>query len=147
MSTGRHSDTLSVRIDPFISYLISEVADEQGINSSAWVRKAVRAALVADGVKLNEMKPRDAGTLYDVMDGKQRWARIEGDQIKGMTYHDGKPDDRIWVPVLHVDSEPFDVARHWRLPPHYALVFSDYGVKPDRVICTYPVVVKSWEHA
>jgi hypothetical protein len=138
--------TLSVRIDPFISYLISEVADEQGINSSAWVRKAIRAALVADGVKLNELKPCDASTLYDVVDGCRRWARIEGDQIKGMAYRDAAPDDgQVYVPVLHVDSEPFDAASHWRLPPHYTLV-SEYGT-PDRVICTYPVVPKSAEHA
>jgi hypothetical protein len=140
-----YSDVLTVRIDPFISYLISEVADEQGVKTSEWVRKAIRTALTADGVKLNELKPRDAGTLYDVMDGKQRWARIENGQIEGMGYHAGKPDDRVWVRVFHQDSEPLDLAKHWRLPPHYTVV-SEYAT-PVRVICTYPVVPKSMEHA
>jgi hypothetical protein len=88
-----------------------------------------------------------AGALYDRMEGRQRWARIEdGDQIKGIGYHDARPDDgNVYVPVVHEDSEPFDIATHWRLAPQYTLVDVD-GV-PDRVICTYPVVLKSWEHA
>jgi hypothetical protein len=117
----------------------------RGTKPSEWTRQAIRTALQLDGFDPATIAPRDAGTLYDVLDGKQRWARIEGDQIKGMTYHDGKPDDRVWVPVLHEDSEPFDAACHWRLPPHYALV-SECGT-PDRVICAYPVVPKSLEHA
>jgi hypothetical protein len=89
---------------------------------------------------------RSAGALYDCVEGSQRWARIEGDQIKGIGYHDAKPDNgNVYVPVVHEDTEPFDIARHWRLAPHYILV--DVAGVPDRVICTYPVVVKSLEHA
>jgi hypothetical protein len=84
---------------------------------------------------------RSAGTLYDRVEGRQRFARIEGDQIKGIGYHDAKPDDgNVYVPVVHVDSEPFDIARHWRQAPEYTL-------EADHVICTYPIIAKSWEHA
>ena len=90
---------------------------------------------------------RSAGTLYDRdADGRQRFARIEGNQIKGMGYHDGRPGDgNVYVPVVHKDSEPFDLARHWRLAPRYELVAVDR--KPDHVICTYPVIAKSLDHA
>jgi hypothetical protein len=89
---------------------------------------------------------RSAGELCDSVEGRQRFARIEGDQIKGMGYHDGRPGDgNIYVPVVHEDSEPFDLATHWRLTPHYALI--EVAGVPDRVICTYPVVVQSPEHA
>ncbi|MCC8954101.1 hypothetical protein H8B02_11705 [Bradyrhizobium sp. Pear77] len=90
---------------------------------------------------------RSAGELSDRDEnGHQRWALIEDDQIKAIGgYLAAKPDDRMWVPVVHEDSEPFDAATHWRLKPHYTLV-DVYGT-PDRVICTYPVVLKSMEHA
>jgi hypothetical protein len=83
---------------------------------------------------------RSAGALYDRVDGRQRFARIEGDQIKGMGYHDGRPDEGVWVPVIHEDSEPFNIATHWRLAPHFR-------IEADRVVCVYPVVLKSWEQA
>jgi hypothetical protein len=86
---------------------------------------------------------RGAGTLYDRVEGRQRFARIDGDQIKVISigYHDAKPEQegRTWLPVVHVDSEPFDIALHWRLAPVYT-------IEADRVVCTYPVVVKSLEH-
>lgn len=94
----------------------------------------------------NSNASRSAGTLYDRIEGRQRFARIDGDQIKGIGYHDAKPDDgNVYVPVVHQDSEPFGLATHWRLAPHYALV--DVAGVPDHVVCVYPVVPKSWEHA
>lgn len=85
---------------------------------------------------------RSAGTLYDRIEGKQRFARIDGDQIKGIIgYHDAKPDDgNVYLPVVHVDSEPFNLASHWRLAPVYTL-------EADHVRCVYPIVAKGWEHA
>jgi len=95
---------------------------------------------------MDSTNSRSAGTLYDRVEGLQRFARIDGDQIKGIGYHDAKPDDgNVYVPVIHEDSEPIDLATHWRLAPHYTLIYVA-GV-PDHVICTYPVVAKSWEHA
>ncbi|WP_094183332.1 DNA-binding protein [Bradyrhizobium canariense] len=102
-----------------------------------------------DAGKRQSTNGRSAGALYDRVEGRQRFARIDGDQIKGMSYHAEQPrperEGDVWVPVVHEDSEPFDLATHWRLPPRHTLVCVD-GV-PDRVRCTYPVVVKSWEHA
>ena len=95
----------------------------------------------------NSDTSRDAGTLYDRVEGRQRWARIKDGEIAGLYYHAEKPETPgfVWVPVVHEDSEPFDIAAHWRLAPLYALV--DVDGKPDRVIVTFPVVPKSLEHA
>ena len=91
---------------------------------------------------MNSTISRSAGTLLDCVEGRQRFAQIEGDQIKGIGYHDAKPEQegRTWLPVVHVDSEPLDIARHWRLAPVYT-------IEADRVVCTYPIVAKGWEHA
>lgn len=87
---------------------------------------------------------RTAGALYDRVEGRQRWALIQGNAIAGLYYHAEKPaperEGDVWVPVVHEDSEPFDIARHWRLKPHCTIA-------DDRVIVTFPVVAKSWEHA
>jgi predicted transcriptional regulator len=136
------SDVLHVRVPPALSALVDQAAAARSQKPPEWVRQAIRTALQLDGFDPAAIAPRDAGALYD---GK-RWARIDGGQIKGIGYHDAKPDDgNVWVPVVHEDSEPFDIARHWRLVPHYTLV-DVYGT-PDRVICTYPVVPKSPEFA
>ena len=146
MSAIRYSDVVATRMAPELREAIQDAAAMRGQKPAEWVRRALWTALALDGFNPATVLPRDAGSLYDVLDGRQRWARIEGDQIKGMAYHDAKPRaGQVYVPVLHVDSEPFDAARHWRLPPHYTLV-SEYGT-PVRVVCTYPVVVKSLEHA
>lgn len=91
---------------------------------------------------MNSTTSRSAGTLCDRnAEDRQRFARIDGDQIKGIGYHDAKPDDgNVWVPVIHEDSEPFNLATHWRLAPVYT-------IEADRVVCTYPIVAKGWEHA
>jgi hypothetical protein len=100
--------------------------------------------LQLDGFDPMTLPPRDAGTLYDAhSDGKRRFARIEDGEIKSVGYYEAAPDDRVWVPVLHEDSEPFDPAKHYRLTPHYTLV-SEYAT-PVRVVVTYPVVPKSME--
>jgi hypothetical protein len=92
---------------------------------------------------MNSTNSRSAGALYDRdTEGRQRFARIKDGEIVGLYYHTEKPEQEgyVWLPVVHEDSEPFDIATQWRLAPHYALA-------DDRVICTYPVVPKSLEHA
>jgi hypothetical protein len=126
------------------------------MTASEYTRRAVIAQLEADGVEVQpleadgvevqpleadgvEVQPRDAGGLYDLVGGRARYARIEDGQIVDMGYHDAKPDDgRTWLPVVHVDSEPFNIVRHWRLNPEARL-------DGDRVVVTYPVVSKSQE--
>jgi len=92
------------------------------------------------------MNSKSASELYDCIDGKRRWARIEGDQWKGGGYYAETPDDgALYVPIVHVDSKPFDLANHWRLKPQYELVRVDDAI--DHVVCLFPVVEKSREHA
>jgi hypothetical protein len=94
--------------------------------------------------ELNDQLLQDAGALYDTVEGRQRYALIEDDKLKSISYHDAKPEDgRGWLPVVHADSEPFDLLKHWRLAPTYSIV-DIYG-KLDRVVCTYPVVAKTAE--
>jgi hypothetical protein len=86
---------------------------------------------------------RTAGALCDRdTDGRQRFARIKDGEIVGLYYHAEKPEQEgyVWLLVIHEDSEPFDIARHWRLTPHDVLEYY-------RVRRVYPVVPKSWEHA
>jgi hypothetical protein len=86
---------------------------------------------------------RSAGTLCDRdTEGRQRFARIKDGEIVGLYYHAEKPEQEgyAWLPVVHVDSEPFDIATHWRLTPIDTL-------EADRVVRTFPVVLKSLEHA
>jgi hypothetical protein len=132
------SELLRARCPAIVRALVETVAQIQGITPSEYIRRSVVGSLQADGLKVSPT----AGELYDsrIERGKaqQRYAWVEGDQIKAVSYHDAKPeqDGRTWLPVVHVDSEPFDIVRHWRLAP----VFT---IEADRVVCTYPVVSKS----
>jgi hypothetical protein len=91
---------------------------------------------------LPALASRSAGELYDRdAEGRQRWARIEDGEIRGIGHHHGKPDDgNVWVQIVREDSEPFDIATQWRLKPQFV-------IEADRVRCVYPIVSKSWEHA
>jgi hypothetical protein len=89
------------------------------------------------------MTDLDAGLLYDSsIEGQQRFAWIDGDQIKAVSYHDGLPeqDGRTWLPVKHFDSETFDAALHWRLKPIIT-------IQNDFVRCEYPIAPKHGGHA
>ncbi|WP_375791055.1 hypothetical protein ACE102_01265 [Bradyrhizobium sp. vgs-9] len=129
------------RVPTSMSAAIDYAAKQRCQSKSDYVRQSVVRQLEADGIAVSHSVP-DAGSLYDrLSDGRQRYALIVGDDIAGITYYDSKPEDgRNWIPVVHVDSEPFDAARHWRLAPVYA-------IETGRVVCTYPVVAKSLEHA
>jgi hypothetical protein len=103
------------------------------------VRQATRTALQLDGFDPATVSaPRDAGALYDLQEGQRRYAWVEAGAIKSMGYFETGPED--WVPVVHEDSEPFDIATHWRLAPVPR-------IEPDRVVMVYPVIVKSMEFA
>ena len=162
--SSTYSDIVHVRIAPLVNVMISDAAAQRGQKPAEWLRNAIRTALQIDGFDPATIPPRDAGTLYDVIDGKQRYALVSPGQpnpiVHVSTYRDAKPDmadvnhhprgympaeGDAWVPVVHEDSEPFDAARHWRLPPHYVLE-NEYAT-PVRVVCVYPVVPKSMEWA
>lgn len=80
---------------------------------------------------------KPAGELYDSIEGKQRFAWVDGDEIRSVGYFQAKPEDegRTWLPVRHVDSEPFNIAKHWREKP----VITIAG---DHVRCEYPVAAR-----
>jgi hypothetical protein len=133
-----HSGAMRVRMAPQLLEAISDAAGQRGMTASAWLREAAMLLARSEGAL---PASRSAGELYDRdADGRQRWARIESGEIKSMTRSAAKPDDRIWVPVHHQDSQPFDIATQWRLKPHFV-------IEADRVVCLYQVVAKSWEHA
>ncbi|MDE5460197.1 hypothetical protein [Bradyrhizobium sp. CSS354] len=130
-----YSHLLHVRCQPVMNDMIERAATSKGTRPAEYIRQTLLAGLRADG-----FDPTAAGSLYDIVEGKQRYALVVGDDIAGITYHHAKPEDgRTWLPVVHVDSEPFDIARHWRLTPVYS-------IEGGRVVCTYPIVSKTLEH-
>lgn len=139
--TSRFSELIQARCQPGFASLVEQAAQARGMSHSEWLRQAARTALQLDGFDPAAIAPRDAGALYDSLEGQQRYAMVEGERIVFMSYHEAKPDDgRDWRPVAHEDSESFDIDRHWRLTPVDR-------IEADRVVVTYPVVLKSLEHA
>lgn len=133
----RYSETLTLQVLPGFRSLIDKAAISAGAKSTEWARGTLAEALRAAGFDPTPKASPAAGALYDSVEGRQRFAWVEAGEIKAMSYSDEKPADD-WLPVVHVDSEPFDIALHWRLAPVLT-------IEPDRVVCTYPVVAKSLE--
>lgn len=143
----KYSDTITVSVLPGLRDLMQRAAVAAGMKSTDWHRKALDEALKARGFDPAELvRSRSASELYDVVESKRRYAMIDGDTIAHVVYRAddprGDPEQagRTWLPVFHVDSEPFDLSQHFRLKP----VFSIDG---DKVLCTYPVVSRSSEFA
>jgi hypothetical protein len=135
--TVRFSDSITIRCQPEITALVDRAARAKGSKPSEWARQALSEALRAAGFDPSPKPSPAAGALYDSIEGKQRFAWVEAGEIKAMSYDAEKPADD-WLPVVHVDSEPFDLTQHWRLAPVYT-------IEAERVVCTYPVVAKSLE--
>ncbi len=92
-----------------------------------------------------EIPHRDAGTLYDLVDGKRRYAGVRDGEVIDQGYFDTKPTKQAvagdtWLPIEHFDSAPVDSAKHWRLKPVVT-------VEQNRAVVTFPVCDKGWEHA
>jgi hypothetical protein len=132
----RFSDRFTIRIQPELFAAVERSALASGQTYSEWSRQRLVEGARAAGFNPAAMQPRDAGALYDLVEGKRRYARIEEGAIKFMGYFETGPED--WLPVVHEDSEPFDIAKHWRLAPVPR-------IEPDRVVMVYPVVLKSME--
>jgi hypothetical protein len=69
-----------------------------------------------------KLTERDAGSLYNSINGQRCYALMAGERIETMAYHASEPavsdfapgrGDRV-LPVEHVDSEPFDISAHYR---------------------------------
>jgi hypothetical protein len=136
------SDRLEIRVQPIEAELIAKAAHVQGMSYSAWCRQAIRTGLQLAGFDPADIAPRDAGSLYNVVEGHRHWALVIGDSIRSFHRSPDKPADEqggVWLPIEYEDSEPFDIDQHWRLAPVDT-------IEAERVVRTYPVVLKS-EHA
>jgi hypothetical protein len=106
--------------------LLKAAAERKGLTVSAYLRLLADAALAAEGFPVTE---------------QQYCLVIDGELIS--TSFKPVKDDRggEWLPIENEDNQPFDPALHWRLKP------LPLRLDGDRVVRTYPVVVKSWDHA
>jgi hypothetical protein len=145
---ARFTDSLRIRCPASLPVAIDTAAARKLMTPSEYVRRCVIERLEADGIEIATIAPRDAGTLYNVVDGRRCYALISGDRIVTMGYHAAEPalvdfaegrGDRV-LPVEYEDSEPFDISQHWRLPPIDR-------IEAGRVVRVFPVVPKHWEHA
>lgn len=68
--------------------------------------------------------------------GEEQFALVSGDRV--LDYQIGYPegDNRTWLPIVNVDTQPFDAALHWREKPTLEL-------DGNRVLRVYPVRLKS----
>ena len=139
----RYSEPWTLLVQPGFRSLIDKAALSAGAKPNEWARSALAEALRAAGIDPSPKPSPAAGALYDSRiergQPQHRYAWVEGGEIKAMSYSDAKPSDE-WLPVVHVDSEPFDIAAHWRLAPITT-------VEADRVVVTFPVIAKSLENA
>lgn len=130
------SGVMTFRASPATLKAMDTAANKRGMKSAEWLRNAVATGLALDGVSV---EPRDAGSLYDKVEGRQRYALVRDGEVVSMDYRDAHPGDG-WLPVEHQDSAPFNLATHWRLKPIVELA-------ADKVVVLFPIVIKSWEHA
>lgn len=68
----RYSDSLTVRCQPALTAMIARAAKARSTRPAEYVRQTLLAGLRADGFDLAAMPARDAGTLYDVLNGRRR---------------------------------------------------------------------------
>jgi hypothetical protein len=137
-----------------LSDMIEAAAGRHLQSRSEYIRRGVVERLQADGFDPAAITPRDAGSLYNVIAGQRHYALVSAGRILAQTSRlDSVPDladashhpvgyvpadgDR-WLPVEFADSEPFDIAAHWRLAPIDS-------VEANRVVRTYPIIPKSLE--
>jgi hypothetical protein len=154
----RFQRLVQFRVPDSLSDTLGAAADKNLQSKSEYVRQSVLTALRADGFDpAVTPPPRDAGALYDVINGQRCYALVSGGRILTETTRlDAMPDladaghwpagyapsdgDR-WLPIGFTDSEPFDPATHWRVPPYVT------RIEVDRVVREFPVVPKSMEFA
>jgi len=119
--------------------LLRAVADRKGLSLTMLLRSLADSALASEGFPV----------------GEREWALVANGTVRLIT-RGAKPDladsshhpagyspvdGDVWLPIVNADSESFDTAQHYRLPP------LPLRVDGERVVRVYPVVPKSWEHA
>jgi hypothetical protein len=134
------SGVMTFRASPATLKAMDTAANKRGMKAAEWLRNAVATGLALDGVSV---EPRDAGSLYNVIDGMRHWALVKDGTVGVWIRAAYKPADEqggVWLPIEYEDSAPFDERRQYRLAPITHL-------EPHRVVRTYPIVLKSEEHA
>ena len=76
----RYSESITIRCQPEITTLVDH--SFKGSKPAEYVRQALLAGLRADGFDPASIPARDAGALYDSVEGKQRWAMVIDGQIR-----------------------------------------------------------------
>src|SRR5690349_25073743 len=89
----RFSDSITIRCQPEITALVDRAARAKGSKPSEWARQALLVALRSDGFDPATVPAPDAGTLYDSLNGSHRYAWVDGDQIRAVSYHEAKPEE------------------------------------------------------
>lgn len=77
------SNTLHVRLEPQLCDAVIDAASRRGMNASEWVRQAARTVAMLEGVLFPDA----------LVDGKRRYARIEGGAIVDVQYLDDRAED------------------------------------------------------
>ncbi|SEB94561.1 hypothetical protein [Bradyrhizobium erythrophlei] len=130
----RYSEALTIRCQPEIAQLLQQASLRKGSKPAEYLRQALLTALRLDG-----FEPTGSLTQYALVSAGELVLSRDGNPIVTLR---PMPEDRgQWLPVENEDTEPFDPAQHWRLNP------LPLRVDGERVVRTYPVVLKSQEHA
>jgi hypothetical protein len=133
------SELIQARCQPGFAALVERAAEARGLSHSEYVRQAARTALALDGFDPATIAPRDAGSLWNLIEGQRHWALVIDGAVKAMHRAADAPADEqggTWLPIEYEDSEPFDDAAHWRMAPVTS-------IEAGRVVRTYPVIPKS----
>jgi len=115
-----------------LSKAIDRAASQRCQSKSDYIRQALVDRLQADG-----------GSPL----GEQQYCLVKDGELIATSFKTSKADidrlggDAAWLPVENEYNAPFDPEKHWLLKP------LPLRLDGDRVVRTYPVVVKSMEHA
>lgn len=71
-----HSNSMRIRLEPWLADAIVDSAVARGLTASAWMRHAAITVAMLEGVLFPDLTP----------DGKRRYARIEGGAIVDVQY-------------------------------------------------------------
>ncbi|MFA9295799.1 hypothetical protein V3G65_25840, partial [Escherichia coli] len=81
---ARFDDSMTVRLPASIPQAVKRAAARRGQKDAEYVRAALVSALKADGIE-PEQPSASAGELYDVVDGRKRFAKIEAGIVTSMS--------------------------------------------------------------
>src|SRR5260370_38782783 len=106
----RYSDAITVRMQEGAAAFVQAKAREIGTKAAEIPRQALLAGLKSIGFDPAPVAPRDAGALYNVSEGKRRYALVDGDRDRLITWTDyvsetptaadkAPHDGAVWLPL------------------------------------------------